>query len=218
MKYNETLLIGLALVAALVLSKGGGISSIFKKSSVPFMPLENKTISFMEKFPILKTYKQFFPVKETNVQLFNIRDIEEKQKNERIDYLKNEQKMIQDYISTQQPKANPVYSRGQLGAFLYPSDIKNIQNQYGKITDSNIINYYEKLFQSEAALGYGGSITGGSSRKFPKLTIGLTDMYNVLIAKRNISEAEIYKERQQEDINILEKEYQTRFGGLSRYG
>ena len=50
----------------------------------------------------------------------------------------------------------------------------------------------------------------------PKLTIGLTDMYNVLIAKRNIS-AEIYKERQQEDINILEKEYQTRFGGLSQY-
>ena len=43
-------------------------------------------------------------------------------------------------------------------------------------------------------------------------------MYNILIAKRNISEAEIYKERQQENSNILEEEYQTRFGGLSRYG
>ena len=96
MKYNETLLIVLAFVAALVFSKGGGISSIFKKSSVPFMPLENKTISFMENFPFLETFKQFFPVKQTNVQLFNIRDIEEKQKNERIDYLKNEQKLIQE--------------------------------------------------------------------------------------------------------------------------
>ena len=80
MKFNETLLIGLALVAALVFSKGGAASSIFKKSSVPYLPLENKTISFMENFPFLETFKQFFPVKETNVQLYNIRDIEEKQK------------------------------------------------------------------------------------------------------------------------------------------
>ena len=43
-------------------------------------------------------------------------------------------------------------------------------------------------------------------------------MYNILIAKRNISKAEIYQEKQQENINILEEEYQTRFGGLSRYG
>ena len=212
MKYNETLLIGLALVAALVFSKGGGISSIFKKLTVPDFPLATAQIQEV------KTYPQFFPVKQTNVQLYNIRDIQEKEKNERINYLQNEQKLIQDYISTQQPKANPVYSRGQSGAFLYPSDVKNIENQYGKITDSNIINYYENLFQSEAALGYGGSITGGSSRKFPKLTIGLTNMYNILIAKRNISKAEIYQEKQQENINILEEEYQTRFGGLSRYG
>lgn len=218
MKYNETLLIGFALVAALVLSKGGVISSIFKKSSVPFMPLENKTITFMEKFPFIKTYKQIFPVKDTNVQLYNIRDIEEKQKNEKINYLQNEQKLIDDYISTQQLKANPVYSRGQSGAFLYPSDIKNIENQYGKITDQNTINYYENLIQSESDLGYGGQFTGGSARQFPKITSGLTNMYNILIAKRNISKAQIYQENQQESINILEKEYQTRFGGLSRYG
>tara|TARA_R110000823_G_C15890357_1_gene495957 strand:- start:837 stop:1475 length:639 start_codon:yes stop_codon:yes gene_type:complete len=212
MKYNETLLIGLALVAALVFSKSRGISSVFKKLTVPDFPLATAQIQEV------KTYPQFFPVKQTNVQLYNIRDIQEKEKNERINYLQNEQKLIQDYISTQQPKANPVYSRGQSGAFLYPSDVKNIENQYGKITDSNIINYYENLFQSESSLGYGGSITGGSSRKFPKLTIGLTNMYNILIAKRNISKAEIYQEKQQENINILEEEYQTRFGGLSRYG
>jgi hypothetical protein len=43
-------------------------------------------------------------------------------------------------------------------------------------------------------------------------------MYNILIAKRNISKAEIYQEKQEAGINLINEEYQTRFGGLSRYG
>ena len=199
MKFNETLLIGLALVAALVFSKGGAASSIFKKSSVPYLPLENKTISFMENFPFLETFKQFFPVKETNVQLYNIRDIEEKEKNQRIDYLQNELDQTSNYISQQWKIQNPVYTRGQSGAFVYTDDIQKIKNQYGKVTDENLIQYYEN-FSKTQPLNF------------------REKMYNILIAKRNISKAEIYQERQQEDINLLEQEYQTRFGGLSRYG
>ena len=54
MKINEALIIGGALLAALVLSKGEDFSSsinrFFKKPSIPFMPLENKTINFIENF------------------------------------------------------------------------------------------------------------------------------------------------------------------------
>ena len=202
MKLNEALLIGGALLAALVLSKGGAVSSIFKKSSVPFMPLENKTISFIENIPQLETFKQFFPVKETNVQLKNIMNIEEKENIQRVSYLQNELDQTQKYISDQYKIANPVYSRGQNPAFVYTDDIQNILNlrsSYGKVTDENLIQYYENYSKTKPL-------------NFRE------KMYNILIAKRNISKAEIYQEKQEAGINLINEEYQTRFGGLSRYG
>ena len=199
MKLNEVLLIAGSLLAALVLSKGGSVSSIFKKSSVPFLPLENKTISFIENFPQLETFKQFFPVKETNVQLKNIINIEKKENIQRTGYLQNELDQTQKYISDQYKIANPVYSRGQNPAFVYTDDIQNIKNQYGKVTDENLIQYYEN-FSKTQPLNF------------------RENMYNILIAKRNISKAEIYQEKQQAGINLINEEYQTRFGGLSRYG
>ena len=202
MKLNEALLIGGALLAALVLSKGGAVSSIFKKSSVPFMPLENKTISFIENLPQLETFKQFFPVKETNVQLKNIMNIEKKENIQRVSYLQNELDQTQKYISDQYKIANPVYSRGQNPAFVYTDDIQNILNlrsSYGKVTDENLIQYYENYSKTKPL-------------NFRE------KMYNILIAKRNISKAEIYQEKQEAGINLINEEYQTRFGGLSRYG
>jgi hypothetical protein len=202
MKLNEALLIGGALLAALVISKGGAVSSIFKKSSVPFMPLENKTISFIENLPQLETFKQFFPVKETNVQLKNIMNIEKKENIQRVSYLQNELDQTQKYISDQYKIANPVYSRGQNPAFVYTDDIQNILNlrsSYGKVTDENLIQYYENYSKTQPL-------------NFRE------KMYNILIAKRNISKAEIYQEKQEAGINLINEEYQTRFGGLSRYG
>ena len=202
MKLNEALLIGGALLAALVISKSGAVSSIFKKSSVPFMPLENKTISFIENLPQLETFKQFFPVKETNVQLKNIMNIEKKENIQRVSYLQNELDQTQKYISDQYKIANPVYSRGQNPAFVYTDDIQNILNlrsSYGKVTDENLIQYYENYSKTQPL-------------NFRE------KMYNILIAKRNISKAEIYQEKQEAGINLINEEYQTRFGGLSRYG
>ena len=198
MKLNEVLLIGGALLAALVLSKGGAVSSIFKKSSVPFMPLENKTISFIENIPQLETFKQFFPVKETNVQLKNIMNIEEKENIQRIGYLQNELDQTQRYISDQEKIINKRYGRGQAGAFLYPSDVQNIQNKYGTITNKNTIQYFENN---------------------PEIrTQGLFNQYEKLIARRNVGKANEYATRQQGEIDLINEEYQTRFGSLSRYG
>lgn len=231
MKLNEALLIGGALLAALVLSKGGAASSnntqFSGKSAVPVLPIENKTENQKIKLPTLEIFKQFFPVTDTNVQLKQIVNIEEEKKDERISYLQDELDQTRAYITTQEiidsglgRGGNP-RSRNP-SAYLYKSDKQNISNitgkKYGDYTGDDIINYYEDLVESESALGYGGSVTGGKFRKYPLITAALTGYYKKVIAQRNITKAEVYADQQQQGINLVEEEYQTRFGGLSRYG
>jgi len=231
MKLNEALLIGGALLAALVLSKGGAASSnntqFSGKSAVPVLPIENKTENQKIKLPTLEIFKQFFPVTDTNVQLKQIVNIEEEKKDERISYLQDELDQTRAYITTQEiidsglgRGGNP-RSRNP-SAYLYKSDKQNISNitgkKYGDYTGDDIINYYEDLVESESALGYGGSVTGGKFRKYPLITPALTGYYKKVIAQRNITKAEVYADQQQQGINLVEEEYQTRFGGLSRYG
>ena len=219
MKLNEALLIGGALLAALVISKGGAVSSIFKKSSVPFMPLENKTISFIENFPQLETFKQFFPVKETNVQLKNIMNIEKKENMQRNTYLQNEMDKVQQYIGSQK------------------SEIGNYQNQLGK----SRLDQFDKIAPSN----WGGinllrkfDRYGDPNRSlFPDFRLLYTQQNrniilqqanyenqqnniqsNIGILETNIGKANEYAKRQQSDIDNLNEEYQTRFGSLSRYG
>jgi predicted nuclease with TOPRIM domain len=219
MKLNEVLLIAGSLLAALVLSKGGSVSSIFKKSPVPFMPLENKTISFIENFPQLETFKQFFPVKETNVQLKNIMNIEEKENMQRNTYLQNEMDKVQQYIGSKE------------------SEIANYQNQLGK----SRLDQFDKIAPSN----WGGinllrkfDKYGDPNRSlFPDFRLLYTQenrniilqqanyenqqnniQSNIGILETNIGKANEYAKRQQSDIDNLNEEYQTRFGSLSRYG
>ena len=49
-------------------------------------------------------------------------------------------------------------------------------------------------------------------------TQGLFNQYEKLIARRNVGKADEILNRQQGDIDLINEEYQTRFGGLSRYG
>jgi len=241
MKLNEALLVGVALLAALVLSKGGAASSNVKafsgKSAVPILPVENKTPMFQIpqiqtflqkiKLPDLEIFPQFFPVTDTNVQLKQILNIEKEEKDQRVSYLQDELDQTRAYTTTQRVIDSGLGRGGNprsrnASAFLYSSDVQRISNLTGKekgdYTSDDVINYYEDLVESESALGFGGSATGGSFRKFPKVTAGLTGYYNKLIAQRNITQAEVYADQQQEGINLVEQEYQTRFGGLSRYG
>lgn len=240
MKLNEALLIGGALLATLVLSKGGAASSNVKafsgKSAIPVLPIEDKTPIFQTpqietflqkiKLPDLEIFKQFFPVTDTNIQLKQIVNIEEEKKDQRVSYLQDELDQTRTYITKEQGIAQvdqynqdlPYRKYNTKMAYMYKSDKQRIENQYGEITDNTIIQYYEDLVESESALGYGGSVTGGKFRKFPKVTAALTNLYNTKIAKRNITKAEVYEDKQQQAINLIEEEYQTRFGGLSRYG
>jgi len=240
MKLNEALLFGVALLAALVLSKGGAASSNVKpfsgKSAVSVLPVKNKTPMFQIpqiqtflqkiKLPDLEIFPQFFPVTDTNVQLKNIVNIEKEEKDQRVSYLQDELDQTRSYITTEQGIAQvdknniglPYNKYNTKKAYLYKSDVQNIENKYGSVTDDTIIEYYEDLVESESALGFGGNVTGGNFRKFPKVTAALTNLYNTKIAKRNITKAEVYADKQEDEINLIEEEYQTRFGGLSRYG
>jgi hypothetical protein len=240
MKINEALIIGGALLVALVLSKGGAASFNVKafpgKSTVSVLPIENETQINSQINIIPKTISQITkiiitPPKVTQIdisdQLKNIFNIETEKKDERVSYLQNELDQTRAYITTQEIIDSGLGRGGNprsrnASAYLYKSDKQNIADitgkKYGDYTGADIINYYEDLVKSESALGYGGSVTGGNFRKFPKVTAALTGYYNKLIAQRNISAAEVYEDKQQQGINLVEKEYQTRFGGLSRYG
>ena len=231
MKLNEALIIGGSLLAALVLFKGGAASSyntqFSGKSAVPVLPIENKTENQKIKLPTLEIFKQFFPVTDTNVQLKQIVNIEEEKKDQRVSYLQDELDQTRAYITTQEIIDSALGRGGNPrsrnpSAYLYKSDKQNISNitgkKYGDYTGDDIINYYEDLVESESALGYGGSVTGGKFRKYPLITPALTGYYKKVIAQRNITKAEVYADRQQQGINLVEEEYQTRFGGLSRYG
>ena len=234
MKLNEALIIGGSLLAALVLFKGGAASSyntqFSGKSAVPVLPIENKTENQKIKLPTLEIFKQFFPVTDTNVQLKQIVNIEEEKKDQRVSYLQDELDQTRAYITTEQGIAQvdqynqnlPYRKYNKNKYYLYDSDKQRISKLTGKergdYTGDDIINYYEDLVESESALGYGGSVTGGKFRKYPLITPALTGYYKKVIAQRNITKAEVYADQQQQGINLVEEEYQTRFGGLSRYG
>ena len=177
------------------------------------------------KLPTLETFKQFFPVTDTNVQLKKIIDIEKEERDQRVSYLQNELDQTNSYIREQQTIAdrdqynqpNPYRKYNFNRAYLYKSDVQNIENKYGPVTDDTIIQYYEDLIKSESALGFGGNATGGAQRKFPIITAALTNLYKQKLAIKEIDKAIPYSEKQQEGINEVLNEYTTRFGGLSRY-
>jgi hypothetical protein len=192
MKLNEVLLIGGALLAALVLSKGRAVSSVLQNATVPLLSNENKIQNEITK--IIVTPPQFTQIDITQ-QLRNISSLE-LEKN--LAPLQDQLIQTQNYISDQEIIINKRYGRGQQGAFLYPSDVQNIQNRYGTITNENTIQYYENN---------------------PEIrTQGLFNQYEKLIARRNVGKAEEMITRQQGEIDLINEEYQTRFGGLSRYG
>ena len=221
MKLNEALLIGGALLATLVLSKGGAASSnntqFSGKSAFPVLPIENKAENQKIKLPTLEIFKQFFPVTDTNVQLKQIINIEEEKKNQRVSYLQNELSQTQNAIrgyERQLEKGTTTRGAAYYGiqpAYLYPSDVATIQEitKREKIEDQDIVNYYE-------ALKSAGETT--SNRKFPIVSFGLKAYYENILSSRENIKREAYADLQQEGINQVQEEYQTRFGSLSRYG
>tara|TARA_R110000796_G_scaffold20185_1_gene60308 strand:+ start:684 stop:1262 length:579 start_codon:yes stop_codon:yes gene_type:complete len=192
MKLIEILLISGALLAALVFSKGGAVSSVLQNAAIPLLSNENQIQKEITK--VIVTPPQFTQIDITQ----QLRNISSSELEKNLGPLQNQLSQTQKYISDQEKIINKRYGRGQQGAFLYATDVQNIQNQYGQITNENTIQYFENN---------------------PKIqTQGLRNLYEKLIARRNVGKAEEILNRQQGQIDLINEEYQTRFGGLSRYG
>ncbi len=208
-RFNETLLVGISLLAALVLSKGRG--SAPSLSNVPFI---NPFTSMLSKAQAQAIEKQ-----ETNIgTLENIRqsnlgiaqdilDYEKNISNVKINQLQTELDKTQSFISQQQK-----IPRGSTFGI--------------NTTGQSLLNKFDREFAqlSKAWTGEKGSINKVSI--FPDIYLPFNQSTRAAFAQQaafetaqqNIAKANELVFRQQGEIDRLQEEYQTRYGNLSRYG
>jgi hypothetical protein len=205
MKINEALIIGGALLATLVLSKSRAASSILQNVTLPLLSDQNQNQK--EITTIIVKPPQFTRIDVTD-QLRNISSLE-LEKN--LTPLQNQINESQQYISTQEKfKSNPQFSK------IAPNNF-SAQNLLKKFDSS--FNYFNKVWTGEK-----GPLSGVSI--FPDFNLFLTQGNRNIIAQQtqyetaqeNIKKANEMIIRQQGEIDLLNEEYQTRFGGLRRYG
>ena len=203
-KLNETLLVGISLLAALVLSKGRG--SAPSLSNIPFIDPFTNLLS--------KAQAQAIEKQETNIgTLENIRqsnlgiaqdilDYEKNISNVKINQLQTELDKTQSFISQEQRflpvgsrSSTPVRSAVYEDRFAWQfSNFKNLP------LDSILTNNILKIRQTD----------------LDKKLMAQQSQYET--AQQNITKANELIFKQQSQIDKLQEEYQTRFGGLSRYG
>jgi len=203
MKINETLIFG-ALLAALVLFKSRAASSVLQNFTVPLLSNENQIKE--EITTVIVKPPQFTRIDVTD-QLRNISNLE-LQNN--LEPLQNQINEAEKYILTQQK-------------FKPSKQFENISPD--NIPATNLINKFDGMFKYYSQVLSNKSTISGRS-VFPDFKLLLTqNNRNILqtqaqyeIAQENIGKANEIITRQQGEIDMLNEEYQTRFGGLSRYG
>jgi len=208
-RFNEALLVGISLLAALVFSKGRG--STPSDSNIPFI---NPFTDLLGKAQAQAIEKQ-----ETNIgTLENIRqsnlgiaqdilDYEKNISNVKINQLQTELDKTQSFISQQQ--------KVQMG---------NLFGLSG--TGKSLLNKFDKefAFYQTAWTGEKGPLSQKSL--FPDIYVPFSQATRAAFAQQaafesaqqNISKANELVFRQQGEIDRLQEEYQTRYGNLSRYG
>ena len=209
MKLNEILLIGGAILAALVFSKNRESSSKF--SNIPFINPFTDLLS--------KAQAQAIEKQETNIgTLENIRqsnlgiakdilDYEKNISNVKINQLQTELDKTQSFISQQQK-----IPRGS--TFGINTTGKSLLNKF----DSEF-----KFFQ-ERWTGEKGPLSQKSL--FPDIYVPFSQSTRAAFAQQaefekaqeRIASANELVFRQEGEIDRLQEEYQTRYGNLSRYG
>ena len=211
MKLNEILLIGGALLAALVLSKNGKLSS--KNTNIPFINPFTDLLS--------KAQAQAINKQESNIAtLENIRssnlgiaeDILGYERNiadVKINQIQTELDKTQSFISQQQKvRTGNLFGLG--GNWTGQKALKKFDSSY---------DYYSRVWTGEK-----GPLSGVSI--FPDISIPLSQSVRAGFAQQaayetaqqNIEKSNQFAIRQQGEIDRLQQEYQTRFGGISRYG
>lgn len=208
-KFNETLLLGISLLAALVLSKGSSI--LPRTSGVSFIDPYTTQLSEAQAAAIQKgesNIQTLQSIRESNLGIAqDILDYERNIANTKIDYLQTELSKTQSFISQQQKiPAGSTFGLSASGESL----VKKFKDTF---------DYYSRVWTGEK-----GSLEQVSI--YPDVYIplnqrtfaGFAQQAEYEKAQQRISEANQLIFRQQTEIDRLEEEYQTRFGGLSRYG
>ena len=212
MKLNEILLIGGALLAALVLSKNGKLSS--KNTNIPFINPFTDLLSKAQAKAIEKQESNIGTlenIKSSNLGIAqDILDYERNISDVKIFQVQTELDKTQSFISQEQ-KIQP-------SSWWSKSGLKGLAKNYLNKFDSEF-SYYQNAWTGEK---------GPLSQKslFPDVYIpfsqetraGFAQQARYESAQENIQTANELVFRQQGEIDRLQEEYQTRYGGLSRYG
>jgi hypothetical protein len=211
-KFNETLLLGISLLAALVLSKGSSI--LPRTRSISFIDPYTSQLSEAQAQAIQKgesNIETLQSIKESNLGIAqDILDYERNIANTKIDYLQTELSKTQAFISQEQKYT--------------PTDLFGLK-KYGT-TGKQLLSKFDSefAFYQTAWTGEKGPLSQKSL--FPDIYVPFSQSTRAKFAQQaryeeaqeRISEANQLIFRQQTEIDRLEEEYQTRFGGLSRYG
>lgn len=208
-RFNEALLVGISLLAALVFSKGRG--SAPSDSNIPFI---NPFTDLLGKAQAQAIEKQ-----ETNIgTLENIRESNLGIAQDILDYEKNISDVKIQQYQTELDKTQSFISQQQKiprGSTLGLS--WSGTNLLKKFDDS--FKYYSRVWTGEK-----GPLNEVSI--FPDKYIPLNQATRTAFAQQaayetaqeNIAKANELVFRQQGEIDRLQEEYQTRYGNLSRYG
>jgi hypothetical protein len=213
MKRNEIFIIGGAILAAILLFKGQATSSV--SASIPFISPFSNLLSKAEAQAINQfgsNIETLQSVKESNLGIAqSILDLERNRADVRISQQQTELDKTKGYIGSQQKFAAS-------GAFanIAPQGFTG-QGLLSKFDSA--FNYFSKVWSGEK-----GPLSQVSI--FPNFYLPLNQSNRNIIAQQaqfetaqgNIGKANEFAIRQQGEIDRLNEEYQTRFGGISRYG
>lgn len=192
-RFNEALLVGISLLAALVFSKGRESAP-----SLPTLPLNNSNTDLFGKAQAQTIEKE-------------ILDYEKNITNTQIDYLQTELSKTQSFITQQQKIANPPQLKiGNKGV------ISKSQSYWANEL-GGLKKYAEDIIFGNAA---GTNLVRGKNVRDNRYidSPGLREAYDKLLSKEKIEAANELVFRQQSEISRLQEEYDSRFGSLSRYG
>jgi len=208
-RFNETLLVGISLLAALVLSKGRG--SAPSLSNVAFIDPFTNLLSEAQAQAIEKQESNIGTlenIRQSNLGIAqDILDYEKNISNVKINQLQTELDKTQSFISQQQkiPRGSTLGLKGTGQQLLdrFNSSLK----------------YYSRVWSGEK-----GPLDQVSL--YPDVYIPLNESTRAAFAQQaefekaqeRIASANELVFRQQGEIDRLQEEYQTRYGNLSRYG
>ena len=211
MKLNEILLIGGAILAALVFSKNRESSSKF--SNIPFINPFTDLLSKAQAQAINKQESNIATlenIKSSNLGIAqDILGYERNIADVKINQIQTELDKTQSFISQQQKvRTGNLFGLG--GNWTGQKALKKFDSSY---------DYYSRVWTGEK-----GPLSGVSI--FPDISIPLSQSVRAGFAQQaayetaqqNIEKSNQFAIRQQGEIDRLQEEYQTRFGGISRYG